>query len=84
MTGRWTPERRARQAELIQTWQPWKESTGPRTAAGKARSSRNAYKGAWRKKLRRLASLLRELQADQQARPNETSNTPTSSNFKRD
>ena len=33
----WTKERRARQAELIRTWKPWKRSTGPRTPAGKAR-----------------------------------------------
>src|SRR5262245_36110202 len=40
----WTPERRARQAALIRTWQPWLGSTGPKTEAGKARSSRNAYR----------------------------------------
>ncbi len=27
-------------------WSPWKPATGPRTAAGKAQSSHNAYKGA--------------------------------------
>lgn len=43
--GGWTPERRARQAQLIATWRPWERSTGPRTAAGKAASSRNSYKG---------------------------------------
>lgn len=41
----WTPERRAKQAEAIRRWQPWKKSTGPRTKEGKARSSRNADKG---------------------------------------
>ena len=40
----WTDERRARQASLIHQWQPWRNSTGPRTAQGKAISSRNAYK----------------------------------------
>lgn len=40
----WTDERRARQASLIRQWQPWRKSTGPRTAQGKAISSRNAYK----------------------------------------
>jgi hypothetical protein len=40
----WTAERRARQAMLIRTWQPWKKSTGPRTPEGKSKSSRNAYK----------------------------------------
>ncbi|MFC3673555.1 hypothetical protein [Novosphingobium pokkalii] len=41
----WTPERRAKQAEAIRRWQPWAQSTGPRTEEGKARSSRNANKG---------------------------------------
>jgi hypothetical protein len=40
----WSSERRARQALAIQTWQPWRKSTGPRTEAGKARSARNALK----------------------------------------
>ena len=40
----WTPERRARQAALIRLWQPWRRSTGPKTEAGKARSSMNAFK----------------------------------------
>jgi len=38
----WTPERRARQAALIRTWQPWRRSTGPKTEAGKARAALNA------------------------------------------
>jgi len=41
-----TPERCIRQAELIRTWRPWEKSTGPKTKAGKAKVSRNAYKGA--------------------------------------
>lgn len=40
----WSPERRARQAAAIRTWQPWEKSTGPRTAEGKARSAGNALK----------------------------------------
>lgn len=43
----WTPERRARQAEIIRATQPWKSSTGPKTSEGKAKSSRNAYAGDW-------------------------------------
>lgn len=43
----WTPERRARQAELIRAAKPWEKSTGPRTDAGKAKSSQNAYIGDW-------------------------------------
>lgn len=38
----WTPERRARQAELIRIYHPWTKSTGPRTPEGKAVSSQNA------------------------------------------
>lgn len=38
----WTPERRARQAEIIKQTKPWEKSTGPRTDEGKAISSRNA------------------------------------------
>ena len=60
MANGWTPERCARQAELIRRWRPWEKSTGPRTEAGKAVVSRNAYKGgAWRL-LRELSRALRE------------------------
>ncbi|MER2559057.1 MAG: hypothetical protein ABTQ93_16505 [Candidatus Competibacter denitrificans] len=41
---RWTPEARAKQAAKIKSWQPWRDSTGPKTHAGKARSSQNALK----------------------------------------
>jgi hypothetical protein len=41
----WTPERRARQAEMIRRTKPWEKSTGPKTEAGKAISARNAYLG---------------------------------------
>ncbi len=60
MANGWTSERRARQAALIQSWKPWERSTGPKTEAGKARVSRNAWKGGTRDMLRRLAKLLRE------------------------
>jgi hypothetical protein len=57
---RWTPESRAKQRLLIQNWQPWRQSTGPLTASGKASSSRNADKGGQREYLRRISRLLRE------------------------
>lgn len=60
MASGWTPERRARQAALIRTWRPWEQSTGPRSAEGKARASRNADKGRQREKLR---ALMREVSA---------------------
>jgi hypothetical protein len=43
----WTPERRARQAELIRQTKPWLKSTGPKTKDGKGVSARNAYAGDW-------------------------------------
>lgn len=60
----WTPERRQRQREAIQRWKPWQQATGPKSAAGKAASAGNSYKGGHTVKLRRLIvelnGLLRE------------------------
>lgn len=56
----WTPERRARQAQLIATWRPWESATGPRTHAGKAVASRNAYRGGLRSYMRQVRAFLRE------------------------
>ena len=58
MATTWTPERRARQAELIRTWQPWAKSTGPRTPEGRQRVSRNAWTGGHRAQLRELSKLV--------------------------
>lgn len=41
---RWTPEARAAQAAKIRNWQPWLNSTGPKTIAGKERCRFNAEK----------------------------------------
>ncbi len=60
--NQWTPERRARQAEAVSRWKPWERSTGPRTVDGKAKASRNAYKGGTRTMLRELARHLREIE----------------------
>ena len=60
MANGWTPERRARQAELIHRWKPWERSTGPKTDEGKARVAQNAYRGGVRPLLRELARALRE------------------------
>ena len=56
----WTPERRQRQAEAIRTWRPWERSTGPKTAEGKQRVARNAWRGGHRQKLRDLARMVNE------------------------
>lgn len=55
MATTWTEERRQRQAELIRQLKPWTKSTGPRSDEGKARASRNAWKGGHRPQLRELA-----------------------------
>ena len=59
MANGWTPERQARQAELIRQWQPWNNSTGPISAEGKYKASRNAWKGGLRPQLRELRALLK-------------------------
>ena len=58
MATTWTPERRARQAELIRTWQPWAKSTGPLSPEGRQRVSRNAWTGGHRAQLRELSKLV--------------------------
>jgi hypothetical protein len=61
MGRKWTPEQRAKQAALIQQWQPWKASTGAKTEQGKAVSSMNAYKGGQRAKERAKRKEWREV-----------------------
>lgn len=58
MPPKWTPERRQRQSELVRQWKPWEKSTGPRSPDGKARISRNAWKGGQRPELRELARMV--------------------------
>ncbi|MFJ7311469.1 hypothetical protein ACIQVE_01610 [Pseudomonas sp. NPDC098747] len=62
MSNGWTPERRARQAAMIQRWKPWQRSTGPKRDEGKAVVSRNADQGGMRFLLRSMARDLREQQ----------------------
>lgn len=51
----------ARQAEAIRRWKPWGQATGPRTAEGKARSTRNAYRGGHWRELRELSKAMNAL-----------------------
>ena len=59
----WTPERRARQAEMIREWRPWEQSTGPVIEAGKVKSAANAKSlgvRAARREVRAVMALIRE------------------------
>lgn len=65
---RWTPEARLKHAAAIRGWMPWTLSTGPVTAEGKRRSSRNAWKGGvrplvsnWHGTLRQIALITERL-----------------------
>ncbi len=61
MANGWTSERRAKQAELIKTWKPWEQSTGPVSPEGRAKVAMNAWKGGHRQQLRELS---REVNAE--------------------
>ena len=57
----WTPERRKRQSEAIRRWKPWNQSTGPKSAEGKAATARNAWTGGHLAMLRQLSRALHEV-----------------------
>jgi hypothetical protein len=75
-TNGWTEERRQRQREAIQRWNPWEKSTGPRTEAGKAKVARNAYRGGIRPMLRRLEHALQEQLISLRTTPNDVRPPP--------
>lgn len=60
MANGWTPERRARQSELIRRWKPWEKATGPTSPEGKAKVARNAYTGGHWLMVRNLARSIKE------------------------
>ena len=62
----WTPERRAQQAARIREQKPWLQSTGPKSAAGKASVSRNAFKGGYWRELRDITRRLKKGLQEQQ------------------
>ena len=59
MTYRRSPEHRQAAKERINTTQPWKKSTGPKTKDGKAVVAKNAYRGGLRPALRMLSKEIR-------------------------
>ena len=61
MAGDWTPERREKAKINAYRHQPWNKSTGPKTAKGKERSSKNAMKHGLRSD---VAGLLKRLCMD--------------------
>ena len=62
----WTLERRKRQSEAIRRWQPWNQSTGPKSPEGKAVVSGNAWRGGAWSKLRQDIKTLNQALRDQQ------------------
>lgn len=60
----YNPEYRPSQSELIRLWGPWHHSTGPKTAAGKAKVAQNSYKGAPRATVANAKRLARVIAAD--------------------
>ena len=44
----WTPKRRAEQRARMKAQKPWLKTTGPKTDAGKAIASQNAFKHGFR------------------------------------
>ena len=68
MPRNWTPEERARQAAAIRRWKPWQQSSGPKTEAGKASASQNAFKhglrsSPWLNQLKQINAWMRQCQA---------------------
>ena len=61
----WTAERRAKQSEMIHKWQPWDQSTGPRTDAGNAKVARNADKGGGWREMREIRKFYNQYFAEQ-------------------
>ncbi len=48
MKRQWTQEQRAVLALQVHNWKPWTRSAGPKSPEGKAKVSRNGWKGGKR------------------------------------
>jgi len=57
---KWTLEQRKQQSIKIRQWQPWQHSTGAKSVEGKAKASRNAFKGGFKNKIKELRKILHE------------------------
>ena len=68
---KWTEEQREQQSQKIRQWQPWKHSTGAKTAEGKAISARNAFTGGLMQKIKSLNSELNAILRKQRDQLNE-------------
>jgi len=68
MANGWTPERRAKQAEMIRKWNPWEKSTGAITVNGKLISSQNSKThGAYTKENREVQTIISNLVSQNKA-----------------
>ena len=56
----WTGEQRKQQSLKIRQWQPWQQITEAKTVEGKARASRNAFKGGFNNQIKALRKILHE------------------------
>ena len=65
---KWTPEQRKQQSLKVRQWKPWEQSTGARTAQGKAISARNAFKGGLMQNIKLLGKQLNILMREQKQR----------------
>lgn len=57
---KWTEEEKQKQRDAIKKWKPWEKSTGPTTAEGKDKVSRNSYTHGFRSRdIKALRQVLR-------------------------
>lgn len=72
-----TPEHRALRAEIIRRWKPWEQSSGPKSAAGKAIVALNSWRGNPRGTMAAANRLARLISADDLALASPPSRDPS-------